>query len=221
MRKELALFAVWFVLGGTSVSVAQESLEEIKPLPPETKLRPLEPFVALPVSPSPLKSVPPLKRSDQPKKRGLWYLSPVPRSWQEATLYSGLVVDTVSTIQMMSHPQYLSSRDGSWRNAHDNMAFKENGWAKFVGPRNIPGVVAMNVGLDVLIVAGNRLLQNKTKNKGGGWRVLRWVGNSFLLAKGAGRLYTGINNYRHTRQWEKYLAQGRTDVFWHDKPFPN
>jgi len=191
---------VWFVLGGASVSVAQESSEEIKPLPLETKLRPLEPFVALPTSPSPLKSVSPLVRPDRPKRRGVWYyFSPVPKNWQEAVLYGGLTVDMISTIQFAQRPQCVGGHC-------DPRAFTEAGWARFVGNRNTAGVVTANIGLDVGIIALNRYLQLKTKGKRGGWRMLRFVANSFLVGKGFEHGYSARNNFRYTRGWEKYLA---------------
>lgn len=213
---------MWFVLGGASVSVAQESLEEIKPLPLDVRLRPLEPLVALPTSPSPLKSVPPLKRLDWPKRRGVWYyLSPAPRNWEEAVLWGGHAVDMVSTVQFMTHPRYVSVYDGTFRNRnYPPGMFEEVGWFRFVGPRNAPGVVAATTMFDVGIIVLDRWLDTKEGKK---WKVFQLIGRGCLFGRGLWQTELGIRNFRWTARKEKLLTDGLApgSYFWHDKPLPN
>jgi len=202
---------------------AQEN-KEISVLPLEEGLRPVS--SASPAgAPSPSTATPPLVKSDQAKKRGIWYyLNPMPKNWEEAALWTGHAVDVVSTVQFMTHPRYVSTYNGIFRNMNYPGTFEEVGWFRFVGPRNAPGVVAATTMSDMGIIVLDRWLDAKLDaKKGKRWKAFRLIGRSCLFGKGLWQARIGIRNFRWTAKKERLLTDGLTpgSYFWHDKPIPH
>jgi len=127
-------------------------------------------------------------------------------------LWAGETVDLIGTYKGLHHPSWVcgdapgtisvpglipecnASPTGLYANYAVNTTatwgtFTEDGWAKFVGKRNFPGVAAMNIGLDFGQMMLGRYLYHK-----GGWRAKTAIALNFL--HGGFHLGAGIQDIR-------------------------
>jgi hypothetical protein len=102
----------------------------------------------------------------------------------ETYLTVGTGLDMMTTVHGLHHPTTASSASGVFLTHYYT---QENGWARFVGKRDAPGVVLANV----LLNTGIDMLDRKLYRRGGKWRA---VAVTFNLLKGTDNMVCGFNN---------------------------